>query len=108
MLTVRPGYSGGSAMLGIFGGMFILVGGATLAVSTTIFGQIPGLILWGIAAPFIVRQAGVSAIEREARALGKSLAPRTAASGQPGARPSAPTEAPAKGLWDRFKKELKS
>jgi len=95
-------------MLGVFGVIFILAGGATLAVSTTMFGQISGLILWVIAALFIVGQAVVSAIEREVRALGKSLAPRTAVSGQPGAQSSAPAEAPAKGLWDRFKKELKS
>jgi hypothetical protein len=95
-------------MLGMFGVIFILAGGATLAVSTTMFGQISGLILWVIAALFIVGQAVVSAIGREVRALGKSLAPRAAASGQPGAPPSAPAEAPAKGLWNRFKKELKS
>jgi hypothetical protein len=40
-------------MLGIFGVIFILAGGATLAVSTTMFGQISGLILWLIAALFI-------------------------------------------------------
>ena len=92
-------------MLGIFGVIFILAGGATLAVSTTMFGQISGLILWVIAALFIVGQAVVSAIGREARALGKSLAPRHAASGESGAGPSAPAEAPGKGLWDRFKKD---
>ncbi len=89
-------------MLGIFGVIFILAGGATLAVSTTMFGQISGLILWVIAALFIVGQAVVSVIEREARALGKAMRAEASGTSAPPSVPSAPAE--KESLWQRFKK----
>ena len=103
-------------MLGIFGVIFILVGGATLAVSTTMFGQIAGLILWVIAALFIVGQAIVSAIEREARRITAGPAPKADRIGPPDERVGSATigpsgerldpKAPAgkESLWERFKK----
>jgi len=92
-------------MLGIFGVIFILAGVATLAVSTTMFGQISGLILWVIAALFIVGQAVVSAIEREARGIGKALAMHAGATGQADAQPPTLREPVEKeSLWQRFKK----
>lgn len=91
-------------MLGIFGVLFIVIGGFALAGSTTIVGQIGGLILWVIAALFIVGQALISAIEREARGVGKVLAlvVRGGTAEQPRSEPSAPPE--KQSLWERFKK----
>jgi len=90
-------------MLGLFGVLFILAGGATLAMSTTMFGQLAGLILWVIAALFVVGQVVVSAIEREARGLGKALAMHATATTKPSSpsTPSSTPPAPAekKGLW---------
>ena len=61
-------------MLVFFGVLFIIAGLLALTAATTMFGQIAGLVLWVIAALFLVGHAVVRAIEREARGLGKALA----------------------------------
>ena len=89
-------------MLGFFGFVFIVAGALALAGSSTIVGQIGGLILWVIAALFLVGGAVISAIEREARGIGAALAMQAQAS-----RPATSLERPApaappKTLWRKF------
>jgi hypothetical protein len=77
------------------------------------FGQIAGLVLWVIAALFIVGHAVVGAIEREARGLGQAMALHARATAEPpridggDGRPSRPTSMPpkpviSKSAWKRF------
>jgi hypothetical protein len=65
---------GGVQMLGLFGVIFLVAGAAALALSTTPFGQIAGLVLWVIAALFLVGHATINAVAREARELRAALA----------------------------------
>jgi len=65
-------------MLGFFGTILIVVGWVVLAVSTTVFGQMSALILWVIAALFIVGHSIIGSIEREARKLGQAPNARAA------------------------------
>lgn len=100
-------------MLAFAGVIFILAGLVTLGVATTMFGQIAGLVLWVIATLFIVGQAVVGAIEREARGLGKALAMHARATAEPpriggvDSQPSRPVSTPpkpaaSKSSWKRF------
>lgn len=60
-------------MLGFFGVVLLVIGAFALVGASTIVGQIGGLILWVIAAIFMVGQAVLNSLEREARAIGSAL-----------------------------------
>lgn len=95
-------------MFAVLGVVFTLAGGVTIAVSTTMFGQISALILWLIAAVFFVGHDIIRTIEREARGLGTALAMHAQATpkspAQPAAAPPQPPMATGKKtLWQHLK-----
>jgi len=95
-------------MFGFVGIIFALAGCATLATATTPFGQICALILWLIAAVFLVGHGIVGAVRREAQGLGKALAMHAMATQEPySERDQGPPRAQAplkrKTFWEWFR-----